>query len=89
MQVIFLEKFLKDLDKIKDRTTRGRIEKVIVRMEAAGSLEEATSIRKMTGSTNLYRLRVGDYRIGLIVIEDNVVAFARVAHRKDIYRLFP
>ena len=88
MDVIFLEKFVKDLDKIKDNATRKRIEKAIERLEAVDNLEGVAGVRKMVGFTHLYRLRVGDYRIGLIA-EDNTVELARVAHRKDIYRLFP
>ncbi|MGH2412635.1 MAG: type II toxin-antitoxin system RelE family toxin, partial [Microcystaceae cyanobacterium] len=35
-----------------------------------------------------YRIRLGDYRIGLF-IEGKTVTFARVLHRKEIYRYFP
>lgn len=40
------------------------------------------------GSGEYYRLRVGDYRIGLEV-EDEVVVFVRCLHRRDVYRYFP
>ena len=45
------------------------------------------SVRKLTGSGDYYRLRVGDYRI-VYHIEDDVltVLIIRVGHRKDIYR---
>lgn len=36
----------------------------------------------------LYRIRIGDYRIGIFV-EGKTVEFARVVHRKDIYQQFP
>jgi mRNA interferase RelE/StbE len=35
-----------------------------------------------------YRIRLGDYRVGL-KIENNTVCFVRFLHRKDIYRYFP
>ncbi len=42
----------------------------------------------MKGAKNAFRIRVGDYRIG-ILIEKETVKFARVALRKDIYDIFP
>lgn len=40
------------------------------------------------GSGDYYRLRVGDYRIGL-EIEGEIIVFVRCLHRRDIYRYFP
>ena len=42
---------------------------------------------KLVGDDELYRVRVGDYRI-VYKIEDNrlIVLVVRVGHRKDIYR---
>ena len=42
----------------------------------------------MKGFKNFYRIRVGDYRIG-ISLERGVVTFLAFAHRKDIYKKFP
>ncbi|HKJ43589.1 MAG TPA: hypothetical protein VKA27_15945 [Sunxiuqinia sp.] len=42
----------------------------------------------MTGYQSAYRMRSGDYRIG-IIIENNIVTFVAFAHRKEIYRKFP
>jgi len=43
--------------------------------------------RKLTGSTNDWRIRVGDYRI-LYEIADaiRVVRVNRIRHRRDVYR---
>ncbi len=46
----------------------------------------ARDLRK--GESSYYRIRFGDYRIG-IKIEDDLVIFIRALHRKDIYRYFP
>ncbi|WP_052316062.1 type II toxin-antitoxin system RelE family toxin [Desulfomonile tiedjei] len=42
---------------------------------------------KLTGSDNLYRVRVGDYRI-IYAVEDDllVVLVVEVGHRREIYR---
>ena len=42
----------------------------------------------MQGGGTYYRLRVGDYRLGLSVT-DNIVAFVRCLNRSEIYKNFP
>ncbi|MFN8253999.1 MAG: type II toxin-antitoxin system RelE/ParE family toxin [Ferruginibacter sp.] len=45
-------------------------------------------VKKLKGSNeNLYRIRVGDYRI-IYLIEDEIkiVDIRRIGHRKDIYK---
>jgi len=42
----------------------------------------------MKGHHYAYRIRVGDYRIGLF-FENGLTTFAYLAHRKDIYNRFP
>jgi len=88
MKVVFLEKFSKDLDKLKDKKARQSIKNAIIKVEEALSLEKITGLKRLKGEKRAYRLRVGNYRIGLY-IQGNTVEMARVAHRKDIYDLFP
>jgi mRNA interferase RelE/StbE len=51
------------------------------------SLQEL-NLTKMEGAKNAFRLRVGDYRIGLYLEGDSVV-LSRVLSRKEMYRYFP
>ncbi len=60
----------------------------IVHIEQAESLTDLRNLRKLTGSGSYFRLRVGDYRLGL-KIDGNQVEFVRCLHRRDIYRYFP
>ncbi len=39
----------------------------------------------MSGTANFYRIRVGEYRIG-IVVEGDRVDFVRCLPRRDLYR---
>jgi mRNA interferase RelE/StbE len=50
-------------------------------------LEEdlAGNVKKLKGSRNEYRLRVGDHR-ALFMLEDRTVTVYAVGNRKDIYR---
>jgi mRNA interferase RelE/StbE len=42
----------------------------------------------LVGFSNAYRIRLGDFRVGLF-LDNDVVTLARILHRKDIYKLFP
>ena len=88
MKVEFKRSFLRDLKKVKDKSLKGRIRQIIELVEQAQSPQEIANLRKLRGGSNYFRIRVGDYRIGLI-IESDIVIFVRLLHRKDIYRYFP
>jgi mRNA interferase RelE/StbE len=88
MEVLFLKKFSKDLDKIKKPKYLKSIVEVIELVKSVESLEEVSGVKKLTGFEDAFRIRSGNYRIGVFV-EGDVVQFARVAHRKDIYKIFP
>ena len=88
MTVSFRKSFLRELKKLKDAKVRGRIREVIESAEGAGSLADLPDVKKMSGSSGFYRVRVGSYRVGLAV-EGEEVEFVRVLDRKDIYRYFP
>ncbi len=88
MRVDFLKSFSKDLDSINQKSTRDAIVKSITLIEKAESIWEIPHIKKLSGHRNAYRIRLGDYRIGIFV-EENIVQFAHVLHRKEIYKMFP
>jgi mRNA interferase RelE/StbE len=56
--------------------------------EKASCLDELTGVKKLRGGENHYRIRVGDYRIGLQV-RGEILTIFRCLHRKDIYKFFP
>lgn len=42
---------------------------------------------KMAGDENLWRIRIGDYRVVYEIHDDRLIILVlRVAHRKDVYR---
>lgn len=42
---------------------------------------------KLQGAKDVYRMRVGDYRIVYQVLEElETIVIARIAHRRDVYR---
>ena len=47
-----------------------------------------SNVKKLRKGVGCYRVRVGDYRIGLKVVA-GAVEFVRLLHRSDFYRHFP
>jgi mRNA interferase RelE/StbE len=86
--VRFKESFVRDLRHIRDKGLLIRVRELIELVEHAPHLGEVPHLKKLRGGGNYYRLRAGDYRIGLTV-EDDAITFVRFLHRKDIYRYFP
>jgi mRNA interferase RelE/StbE len=62
--------------------------KIIEEVESASSLSNIKNMKKLKGDTISYRIRLGDYRLG-IYFENGIIEFARIVHRKDIYKIFP
>ena len=88
MEVVFTKQFNKDIQKIKDKNLALRIEEAIIEAKKATSLTQINNLKKLSGYKNSYRIRVGDYRIGLY-LNKNTLEFARFLNRRDIYRYFP
>jgi mRNA-degrading endonuclease RelE of RelBE toxin-antitoxin system len=42
----------------------------------------------MVGSPGFFRIRIGEYRLGMLV-EGEAVEIVRFLHRREIYRYFP
>ncbi len=88
MKVDFKKTFLKELEKLKNKSLKNSIYNSIIQVELAESISELKNIKKLAGFEIYYRLRVGDYRIGL-KLENDTVNFVIFEHRKDIYKTFP
>lgn len=86
MTATFRASFLRDVRKLRDPDVLARIRTAIATVETARDLRGVTELKKLSGASGFYRIRVGDYRIG---VEDETVEFVRVLHRRDIYRAFP
>ncbi|HEY9169398.1 MAG TPA: plasmid stabilization protein [Lutibacter sp.] len=88
MKVVFLSSFKKDLVKINNLKLKGQIKAVIIAVEVAESLKELPNVKKIQGYPTAYRIRIGDYRLGLY-IENGIIEMARLVKRNDIYKVFP
>jgi mRNA interferase RelE/StbE len=88
VKTAFTGSFLRDVRKLPDDAVREQVRDAILLVEAAPDLRSVANLKKLSGGGSYYRIRLGDYRIGIRVDED-VVSFIRVLPRKDIYRYFP
>jgi mRNA interferase RelE/StbE len=88
VKVCFRQSFTKDLAGVKDKSLLRRVKATIEAVEKAESLDQINGLKKLKGGGNYYRLRIGNYRVGLSVEADKVI-FVRFINRKDIYRYFP
>lgn len=57
-------------------------------MENCSSLSEIRNVKKMKAKGSYYRIRVGNYRLGLKQ-EKETLLLLRFMDRKDIYAYFP
>lgn len=89
MKTDFRKSFARDLRRRKnDSDFLDRVKEAIENVELSETTSMITNLKKLKGESSYYRIRFGDYRIG-IKIEDDLVIFIRALHRKDIYRYFP
>lgn len=89
MKTLYQPTFIKDLKALKSAAVFPQIHKLVFEdIPTYLTLSDISNLKKLKGEENIYRIRVGDYRIGVVIDKDTVV-FERVLHRKDIYRYFP
>ena len=89
MEIKIDKSFQKDTRRIKDKSILQRIAKTIANIQRAKNLEDIKDLKKIRGTHSMYRIRIGDYRLGIIITDTAVVEFVRCLHRKDIYKYFP
>ncbi|HSL83823.1 MAG TPA: type II toxin-antitoxin system RelE/ParE family toxin [Thermoanaerobaculia bacterium] len=90
MKTAFRKSFERDLKRLRrDQQLLDRVGETIEAVEAAAEMGRLPGVKKLGGgSGDFYRLRIGDYRIGL-ELDEQVAIFVRCLHRSDIYRYFP
>ncbi len=88
MKLEVQKSFEKDIEKITDKKLAEQISGVIDELEKCNSLSEIRNLKKMKAKGSYYRIRVGNFRLGLKQNQANVTLL-RFMHRKDIYTYFP
>lgn len=66
----------------------GIVNRIFPKIEALANTPYPQGCIKIQGQDNLWRIRVGDYRVIYSVLEANkLIDIIAVRHRKDAYRL--
>ena len=87
MELLFRESFLKDLRKLKDRSTKKRLLDIVDQLKEVQVLEEISGIKAMSDLPKYLRLRIGDYRLGLYREEGQALHLVRFLRHREIYSL--
>ena len=89
MQIEYRQLFLKDLKKLKKQPIYQRVfELAFEILPNVSELKDIGNIKALKGSSNRYRIRIGNYRIG-IELSGEKIEIMRVLHRREFYRYFP
>ena len=81
--------FDRDVDRINDKKILRKLRSFISAIEEAASISDILHIKKIEGYDSFYRIKIGDYRLGMEALSNKEVVLVRFLHRKDIYRYFP
>jgi mRNA interferase RelE/StbE len=88
-KVEYTKRFLKELSELP-RETQSQVESIVFAELITENPFSLGYLERMTGYPDKYKIRIGSYRIGISVDKrNNLIICERIAHRKDIYRIFP
>lgn len=81
-------KFLKDLERVKDKKIKLALKKKILNLKETSDLSKVKGMKKIKAHPDAYRIRIGKYRLGLFYSGGKII-LQRFLKREDIYKLFP
>jgi len=88
-KVEYTRRFLKELSKLP-RKIQVQAEKIVFEELFYTNPFDLGYLEHMTGYPNKYKIRIGKYRIGITLDKSQKLLICqRIAHRKDIYKIFP
>jgi len=89
VNILYAKRFNNDLDAIRHESKiKKRLLDLIGQIKRVDVLSDISGVKKIEGYPGYFRIRVGDYRLGIKVTE-NDIEMIRFLHRKEIYRRFP
>lgn len=88
MIITYNRGFKKDLEKIKDAKLKEALKEKIVELKDKQDLSQVRGVKKISGHPTAYRIRIGQFRLGLFY-SNRKVSLQRFVKRNDIYKVFP
>ncbi len=89
MRIVVLKSFEKDVTKVSDKVISKHLFEIIEHITVCSKPSEIPSFEKLKGTQEYFRVRVGDFRLGLRYVGGDSITLVRFMHRKDIYKYFP
>ena len=88
-KIEYTKRFLKELSKLP-KEIQAKAEKIVFEELLSAKPFDLGYLELMTGYPDKYKIRIGRYRIGIMIDKTNKLLICqRIVHRKDIYRVFP
>jgi mRNA interferase RelE/StbE len=88
-KVEYTKRFLKELASLP-QDIQSSIKLIVFEELETNNPFELGYLQKMKGYKDKYKIRMGDYRVGLTLDKKNqTIICQRVAHRREIYQIFP
>ena len=78
--------FARSARKELEALSNSLIARIFLKIESLAAEPRPTGCKKLQGNTNLWRIRIGDYRV-VYSIDDiaEVVDIVRIRHRREVY----
>lgn len=82
-EVVFVRAARRELEALPDELG----ERILARIRPLARTPRPSGAKKLKGESNLWRIRVGDYRV-VYEIHDKIraVEISYIRHRRDVYR---
>ena len=89
MDVLYAKSFERDISQLlHNKEILQKLADRIVDIKSGKGILDIRNIKKIVGYQGYYRIKIGDYRLG-IKYDSNRMVLLRFLHRKDVYKHFP
>jgi mRNA interferase RelE/StbE len=88
-KVEYTKRFLKELSELP-KEIQAQAEGIVFGELLTANPFSLGYLERITGYPDKYKIRIGSFRIGITIDKQNSsIICQRIAHRRDIYRIFP
>ena len=87
MEFKFKKSFERDFKKVKDKNLAKAILECVHKVSKAQTINEISNLKKISGHKSAYRIRTGNYRIGIFV-ENNIAILLHLTTGKIFTKNF-
>ena len=82
MKLIPTKEFIKTVSRITDKISKKRLDELTLQLEAAQSLSEISHVIPLKGTSGLFRITTGDFRLLIKQIKNGDIIILLVDYRR-------